>query len=271
MKVLLLTGEFPPMQGGVGDYTASLAAALEQRGVSCSIVTGAGRGVRPAHNVCPEMPGWGFRDWSILSGLIGRLRPDIVHVQYQTAAYGMHPLINALPLLSRLSRPRIPVVTTFHDMRVPYLFPKAGPLRGLANWLLAAVSQACVATNDEDMERLRKMWRQERRRGDIVLIPIGSNISVSPPDGYSRDELRTRFGLAQGEAIVSYFGLVNETKGVETLFHAIAGFPTDCPVHVVMIGGTEGHSDVTNAQYRRQMLDLCRHLALDDRVTWTGF
>ncbi len=31
MRVLLITGEFPPMQGGVGDYTHEIARGLAAR------------------------------------------------------------------------------------------------------------------------------------------------------------------------------------------------------------------------------------------------
>ena len=39
MKLCLVTGEFPPMQGGVGDFTNELGKALAELGVEVSIVT----------------------------------------------------------------------------------------------------------------------------------------------------------------------------------------------------------------------------------------
>jgi hypothetical protein len=37
MKVTFLTGEYPPMQGGIADYTAHLADHLQAAGVQPSV------------------------------------------------------------------------------------------------------------------------------------------------------------------------------------------------------------------------------------------
>ena len=70
-----------------------------------------------------------------------QLRPDVVHIQYQSAAYGCIGAVNFLPWRLRLARPG-PALTTFHDLRLPYLFPKAGPLRWQAVLALARGSDA---------------------------------------------------------------------------------------------------------------------------------
>lgn len=41
MHVALLSGEYPPQVGGVGDYTDQLAQALATQGVRVSVITGA--------------------------------------------------------------------------------------------------------------------------------------------------------------------------------------------------------------------------------------
>ncbi len=38
MRVMLITGSFPPMHCGVGDYTCKLAAALAERADLCVTV-----------------------------------------------------------------------------------------------------------------------------------------------------------------------------------------------------------------------------------------
>ena len=66
MRVLFVTGEYPPMQGGVGDYTWSLGSALSARGVDVHVLTSHEAGPpiwrRPAlANVYPDMQNWGWR------------------------------------------------------------------------------------------------------------------------------------------------------------------------------------------------------------------
>ena len=47
MRVLLVTGEYPPMQGGVGDYTRELGIALVALGVEVHVLTA--RAAVPEH------------------------------------------------------------------------------------------------------------------------------------------------------------------------------------------------------------------------------
>ena len=155
MKVLFVSGEFPPMQGGVGDYTRELALALAEQGCTVQVVTSAAAGHVEGLAVYPVVESWGWGSWRQLLEAIRREAPDVVHVQYQAAAYAMHPAINFFPRRLRLlgaGRPRLAV--TFHDLKVPYLFPKAGPLRRRVVEALARDSDAAITTNREDHERL---------------------------------------------------------------------------------------------------------------------
>src|SRR5205814_7372545 len=120
----------------------------------------------------------------------------VAHIQYQTGAYEMRPTINLLPWLLRRKWGGA-VVVTFHDLRVPYLFPKAGPVREWANRLLARTADAVIATNPEDAEQLVS-WGVKRVR----LIPIGSNIPDNPPDGYNRAEWRTSHNIEPGTTLL---------------------------------------------------------------------
>jgi hypothetical protein len=142
---------------------------------------------------------------------VARLRrewaPDVIDVQYQTAAYGMHPAINLLPRHCG----GLPVVATFHDLKVPYLFPKAGPLRAAANRRLARAAAAAIVTNAEDWAEMAG-WRGIRRR---ALIPIGSNIPTALPAGYGRAAWRRAHGLPENALVMCYFGVLNASKGGE--------------------------------------------------------
>ncbi|RIL09668.1 glucosyl transferase, partial [bacterium] len=50
LKVCFVTGEYPPDEGGVADYTACLSAALAAQGAVVDVVTARGSGAaRPAN------------------------------------------------------------------------------------------------------------------------------------------------------------------------------------------------------------------------------
>lgn len=126
MRIGIITGEYPPMQGGVGAYTRILAEEMIHQGESVHILTSL-QAASPAHppTVSPTAQNWGYTLYRTVRAWIEQHRLDLVNIQFQTAAFSMSPWIHFLPDQLR----RIPVVTTFHDLRVPYLFPKAGKLR----------------------------------------------------------------------------------------------------------------------------------------------
>ncbi|MDP3047103.1 MAG: glycosyltransferase family 4 protein [Chloroflexota bacterium] len=279
MRLCLLTGEYPPLQGGVGDYTACLAAALAGPGsgadMDVHVVTGASSEAAPplagvtVHRVVQR---WDWGAWSVVRQVVLGLTPDVVHVQYQAAAYGLHPLANALPwLVHRLpGRPR--VVTTFHDLLFPYLFPKAGPLRFQAVLAMARISDAVIVTNREDEARLNS----HRGLPPVSFIPIGSNIVVAPPPGFDRAAYRAGLGVAPEETLLCYFGFVSAAKGGETLVRALALLNQaqgDSPTafRLMMVGGQVGDSDPTNQAYLARVQALARELGQADRLLWTGY
>ncbi|NJN65413.1 MAG: glycosyltransferase family 4 protein [Chloroflexaceae bacterium] len=150
--------------------------------------------------------------------MLERLRPDLLHIQYQTGAYGMHPAVNLLPwrLRSRTGPACPHLAVTFHDLREPYLFPKAGPLRRWITHRLAADCDLVVATNPDDLAALH-------RSGIAAChIPISSNIAALPPPGYEREPWRSRLGVRPGDVLVAYFGLLSPNKGVDLLLDALS-------------------------------------------------
>jgi glycosyltransferase involved in cell wall biosynthesis len=271
VRILFITGEFPPMQGGVGDYTREIGLALCELGCEVDVATSSQAGPAPGLNVHPVVERWSWGCWSVLLDLIDRHQPDVLHIQYQAAAYAMHPAINLLP--RRLAwrgdnRPRS--VVTFHDLKVPYLFPKAGKLRGWVVHELARRSDAAITTNREDFESL-----QRELVSPPALIPIGSNIEPRLPAGFERDAWRARWGAGPEDLLLCTFGFVHQRKGVDTLLHALsllAAVPAGPPnPRLLMIGGQTGASDPTNIAYLEQIQALIAELGLEERVQWTGY
>ncbi|NJN84026.1 MAG: glycosyltransferase family 4 protein [Caldilineaceae bacterium] len=179
LHVLFVTGEYPPWQGGVGAYTAELSRALAGLGVQASVLTSAAVGLDPtvqpeAVVVFPLIQRWDWRIWSAVDRQAAACGADWIHVQYQTAAFSMHPAINLGPARWRRRDGRRDgrrIAWTYHDLRVPYLFPKAG--ERLRRWVTKrplASSDLIVVTNEEDRLALAD------RTPAPAKIPIGSNI-----------------------------------------------------------------------------------------------
>src|SRR5262249_14278014 len=154
MVVAIISAEYPPRPGGVGDYTHRLGQALEQRGSHVFIFTIADCRFQivdfevPSHNpqstICNLQSDWRWHIWRDVRAALQRTEPDILHIQYQTGAYGMHPAINFLPWRLRRAPQRPALVVTAHDLLRPYLFPRAGPLRQWVTHRLLADADAVV-------------------------------------------------------------------------------------------------------------------------------
>ncbi len=280
MRIGLITGEYPPDQGGVGDFTHELGQALATLSHEIHVITSASHNLQPETRnsvvVHRSIHGWGWDCWRDISRLHDALHFDVLNTQYQTAAYGMHSAINLLPLRLRTGTELCPhTVVTFHDLKAPYLFPKAGHLRWWVNLVLARWSDAVVATNAEDFARL-STYSFIR---SLSLIPIGSNISPEPPADYDREAWRADRGLKPDDLLLSYFGFLNESKGGETLVRALARLVQSTSniqypisnIQLMMVGGKIGSSDPTNVAYLKKIEGLIEELGLTDEVFWTGY
>jgi glycosyltransferase involved in cell wall biosynthesis len=248
--LLFVSGEYPPDIGGVGDYTDRLRSALDSRGWHSRLLT-------RTH----------VRRWDVRSLLaLLRVAPQrgVVHIQFQAGSYDLLGDVCLMPGLVGVARPRARVVTTFHDARVPYLFPCAGGMRQLAVRLMARTSHAVIAADERD---LRALGGPSARH---FHVPIGSNVTCAPPPDYARSEFRTRLGLQSDTLLIVYFGLLNASKGLNLLldaFELVAGAHTGA--RLLLLGGEVGASDPTDrltAAGLRARLDR-----LSERVIRTGW
>jgi glycosyltransferase involved in cell wall biosynthesis len=179
-----------------------------------------------------ELRDWGWRSWGTIIAALDQLRPDLLHIQYQTGAYEMRPAVNLLPWRLHALPTRPAVAVTAHDLLPPYLFPKAGPLRDWVTRRMLTDADAAVVTNEEDFSQLAA---RRLKPGRLELIPIGSNIAVAPPQGYERGAWRAKLGVAPSETLVAFFGLISRTKGFDTLLDALGKLPTS--VRLLVVGG----------------------------------
>lgn len=262
MRIGIVTGEYPPMQGGVGAYSRIIANKFADAEHDVYVFSD-----KSAYEVDPRISltktaKWGIgtlkslRRWSLENAL------DVVVLQFETAAFGMSPWIHFLPEALR----EIPLVTCFHDLLVPYLFPKAGAIRDWIVMRLARASTGVIVTNHEDFRRLRHL-------PVIELIPIGSNITSNLPDDYDRKMWRSRAGAADEDFLLAHFGFLNRTKGVDILLEDMASLleAQVCPVRLLMIGGRIGASDPANIAYADEIDSRIEHMGIGPYIHWTGF
>jgi len=254
MRIGHITGEYPPMRGGIADYTAILVDKMVERGHQVFVLThpdAANHVTRATVNA--SVTNWNQAFWGQVRQWVQANQLDVVNIQYQTAAFNMAGLLHFLP--SRLSAP---VVTTFHDLRFPYLFPKAGMVRPWIVKQLARRSDAAIVTNRADENGIAGLT-------EVVRIPLGTTVEIVPTVN-QREQIRPQLGIAPDDFVVTHFGFVNASKGVDVLIRAVAILEN---THLVMIGERYGSSDPTNIAYTEQIEALAGQLGV--KLHWTGF
>jgi polysaccharide biosynthesis protein PslF len=260
--IFLLTGEFPPRVGGIADYTARLAESLQSVGLNVVVLVGNDHPITTSgvkSTVPVERLSSGVDRWILLNAVTQRIGsgPCIVHIQYQTAAFGMHPAINFLPKWLRWRRPGARVVVTCHDVRLPYLFPRAGRVREVVTHWMIDQSHAAIFADDGD-----RHWAGARP--EHALVPIGSGVPVVPfqEKGHHDNDEPFRLG---------YFGFMNASKGVSTLLEAASELVRQKrQLRLVLIGDALGDADPTNSQTRASVEQEIDHLGLSRCIERTG-
>jgi glycosyltransferase involved in cell wall biosynthesis len=226
------------------------------------------------------VPNWGWRCWPAVTKFLADHQPDIVHIQYQAAAFELHGWINWLPWYLRKRPHQTRIVTTFHDLRIPYIFPKAGPLRWKSIRSLANDSHAVICTNREDYQTLEvQLPRAGSASPDhlsrwpaLAHIPLGSNVEPQPPVAFNRRDWRASYQARDETLLLAYFGFLNESKGGEELIESIAGLRQQgTDARLLLIGGDVGHADPTNIAYANKVQHLIDSYDLADNVYRTGY
>ncbi|MHB8846035.1 MAG: glycosyltransferase [Nitrospirota bacterium] len=256
MRILFITGSFPPMKCGVGDYTACLANALvNHKDVHVAILTGemnSNNAHSVAYEIFPVIKKWRINEFLKIRSVIRHWKPDIVHIQYPTQGYyggGYLPFL--LPLLLYVSR--IKVAQTWHEYYTTVLNPLL--------LFKAVIPSTIVAVRPNYWEHLTPIFRRIIRKDRIAFIPNASSLPHISLSIQERQDIRSRFASSERK-LIAYFGFFYPFKGADMLFK-IADPRHD---HVVFIGPFDDKDP-----YHRSLRDRAMTGTWAGNATITGF
>lgn len=255
MRLLLITGSFPPQKCGVGDYCYSLTRALSKiSDIKICVLTSATSGTVNAisgieiHSVIKR---WDIFDIKKIIGLIRNFSPDIVHIQYPTQGYRRQLLPDLLPLICFLMGAKI--VQTWHE--------GFGWLRAPQFCMKAMVPGHFLVVRPRYRESLPFFMRWVLESRDIHFIPNASSVPKASLSNDERIALRTQTLKGQ-QRLVVFFGFVHPPKGVTLLFD-IADPGSD---HIVIAGEID-----QAGKYKDEILKHCSSEPWVGKVTISGF
>jgi len=115
LRILMVSTEYPPMQGGVGRYTYNLTQELRKIGFDVQVVCDkSGNG--EFSGLSPDNP----ENSDVLLKIVEKIKPDLVHIQYEPGLYGLildpiNPKMTSTNIDSFYRYCKTPIVTTFHS------------------------------------------------------------------------------------------------------------------------------------------------------------
>jgi len=233
MKILMITTEYPPMQGGVGRYSKKLVDSLKSEGVQVFVACnedgkGEFKGISPNNN----------DNSKVLLKIVKEIEPDVVHVQYEHGLYGIYldPInpgkthTNIEPFYNEC---KVPIVTTFHSA---YTFTQwmrlVVPLNNsrfgrVGTFLRMAYDYWTHLVNYGSFNSLNRRKIGPNKAGVVFskylaniipgssLIYHGAEPSSSPP--LDRREARKMFLLPEDANIALAVGFMTATKGWDVI------------------------------------------------------
>jgi glycosyltransferase involved in cell wall biosynthesis len=254
MRIMLITGSFPPMQCGVGDYTCKLATTLAERTELCVSVLTSRAAETPKEGsveVLPLMQSWTMKDAPSAIRAIKQWEPDVVHIQYPTQGYSGGSLPSVLPLIGFFMGRKI--AQTWHESyprkKAPGLFIKA------------IIPGRLVVVRPGYKNLLHPMLRWALWGKHTKFIPNASSIGLASLDNEGRESVRKKY-LAGQQRLIVVFGLLYPSKGVEQVFE-VSDSATD---RIVLAGGMDVDPD-----YRAQIMGIATSPPWQGKVTVTGF
>jgi hypothetical protein len=233
LKVLMISTEYPPMQGGVGGYCKKLVDSLRREGVQVFVVcnedgNGDYNGISPKNQ----------DNSKVLLNIVKEVEPDVVHVQYEHGLYGIY----LDPINPRRTHTNIelfyrectvPIVTTFHSaytftqwMRlvVPLNNRKFGSIgtllrMGYDYWTHLINYGSFNSLNKRKIGRNKAGVVFSKYLANMIpgstLIYHGAEPSISPP--LDRKAVRKMLLLPEDTNIALAIGFTTATKGWDVI------------------------------------------------------
>jgi glycosyltransferase involved in cell wall biosynthesis len=271
---ILFVSPFPPSKDGIGTYTKLIMTAIQAAGHETRVVVPR---VNPDHpdDVVGALSGAEGTDLAGLRDAVSAWSPDLIHVQFAVAAYGMRTrtLLDWLELVK--STTTIPVVVTMHEVtRDTALLRGLGvsiyrKLSGLSNHVIVHTQAARASLTSQVGESA----------GALSVVP---HPDTKPPRVVSSpDYLRRQFNLGDAELLLA-FGFIHVDKGLGDLIKALRILRKSNThplngIRLVIAGAVRPRSGLFRIFELRDRIHFARVLrrshrsGLDDIVVLTGY
>ena len=229
MKILIVTGSYPPETCGVGDYTYNLFNCVAARASKWMLYTS--------------------RNWKLKSICktireIKAFSADVIFMQSPTMGYGWSLVPHIVTAFFSCCTP-IKYAVVLHE------FTQLSFKARLAASIMLLTANHVVFTNETDRQSAIHYFRRLRKRSSVVKI--FSNIQKVPKP---KTTDQRRFDLVN-------FGHIRPGKGIEVFLQAVQEIRSQAiPAQVILVGQVpKGYEP-----YYEQIAEMCARLSVPIRL-----
>lgn len=197
IKIVFVTGSYPPQFCGVGDYTFKLLSCLNKK-------------EEFSFDLFYKSE-WSLKYFLKYFKELLFKKADFYHFQYPTEGYGY----SLLPLFLIFLLPRKNTVITIHELSSRNL------LAYIYTLLLVFFSKTVIVSNELEKKHASRFLFNSNK---IKVIPIASNINASD---FSKNKFVDR------EIDLAYFGHIRPLKGIEDFIETVSFLPKNREVALI--------------------------------------
>ena len=287
MKIVIVSGAFPPASLAEANHALHLAEALARSGADVHVLTTQGSVVDGLpFTVHALMRDWSWRDLPRFARFLRRARPDAILMIYIGFAYNDHPMASFAPTVAKTVLPGVPFVTQFENAMGVLTSRCPLPARAVRKLLslyagttdvdyefgtLLRDSDRVIVLGARHEARLTRLYPPTARKS--VLIPPPPIVRIfRATNGSARDTGRDLLRIKSDEFVLTYFGYLYPSKGIETLlqaFHLVRS--RGRRARLVIAGGIAAHLYEERAAYVKELEMLATSLGVGEDIVWTGF
>jgi len=286
MKILVISGAFPPMPIAESGHTLHLCQQMASQGVDVQLLTSRGAVTDGLPFIVhPIMRDWSWRDLPRFVRFVKRCAPHAILMIYIVHIYNDHPMITFAPTICKFALPGIRFVTQFENPMSVRVNTWSRVTR-----IIKKIAKGCVggegvdyefSTLLRDSDRLIVLCGQHEARlvnlrpaaaQKCVLIPPPPTLKVlEGRNGGPRHAGRELLNVKSDDFVLMYFGYIYGSKGLETLlpaFRLVRGRGRNA--RLVIAGGMPAHLREHGVQYLKDLKELATALGIDNDIIWTG-
>ncbi|MDJ0752990.1 MAG: glycosyltransferase [Ardenticatenaceae bacterium] len=263
MKINFITGAYPPLRCGIGDFVSRLAGEVARLGHVTQVIT-----AKKAHSqdgpvdVRPIMDDWRPGRLGGLLKVLDREKPDIVNLHYPSQEFGRFSAVDGLPWLWRMRR-LAPLALTIHEYSS---FTRLGRFR-IA--LMARSANHIIVPERQNLTQLASDWPRLAPR--LTHIALGPTLEPAAIDPLDKADIRQEIGLTEQHVHLLTFGFVSPGKGFEYLLTAFDAIADRLPAVHLWLAADDQPAHPNYRAYHEAIRQQIEASAYRDRIHWTGY